>query len=146
MIARLFFGKGYAAQRNSILYCAIKNGIDYLLFLDDDEYPVAVTKNYVLPIWSGQEVLSTHLANIWKADITNGHHCGYISPIPYIEFNDVLKEDDFRLFIKAISNEVVNWETIRTVMKKRRCDLCGYKSSYRNCGIRGSAKKTILNL
>ncbi len=115
--AHLFFGKGYAAQRNSILYSAIKNGIDYLLFLDDDEYPVAVTKNYVLPIWSGQEVLSTHLANIWKADITNGHHCGYISPIPYIEFNDVLKEDDFRLFIKAISNEVVNWETIRSVMK-----------------------------
>ena len=115
--ARLFFGKGYAAQRNSILYAAMKSGVDYLLFLDDDEYPMAVTKNYVLPIWSGQEVLMTHLTNIWKADITNGYHCGYISPIPYVEFNDVLKEDDFRLFIKAISNEVINWDSIRSVMK-----------------------------
>jgi len=41
----LIFGSGYAAQRNIILYYALKNNIDYLLFLDDDEYPMAATRN-----------------------------------------------------------------------------------------------------
>ena len=31
------FGKGYAAKRNAVLYNAIKNNMDYLVFLDDDE-------------------------------------------------------------------------------------------------------------
>ena len=115
--SRLIFGRGYAAKRNALLYTAIKNGIDYLLFLDDDEYPVAVTKNRDIAIWGGQHVLSTHLSNIRNADITNGHHCGYVSPIPYIEFNDVMTEDIFRLFIEAISNDIVNWTTISSVMK-----------------------------
>ncbi|MDR3344753.1 MAG: hypothetical protein LBT21_04080, partial [Oscillospiraceae bacterium] len=40
---KLFFRGGYAAKRNAILYMALKNHIDYLIFLDDDEYPMAVT-------------------------------------------------------------------------------------------------------
>ncbi len=114
--ARLFFGSGYAAKRNSVIYTAIKNNIDYLLFLDDDEYPVAVTKTLTNAVWGGQHVLLSHLENIRDADITNGHHCGYISPIPYLKFNDILKEMDFRLFIEAISNDIINWDTIRSVM------------------------------
>lgn len=43
--AKKIFGKGYASQRNALIYSAIKNDMDYLIFLDDDEYPVAVT-NY----------------------------------------------------------------------------------------------------
>jgi len=113
---RLLFGSGYAAKRNSVLYCALKNNIDYLLFLDDDEYPLAVTKTRSTAVWGGQQVLSTHLDNIESADITNGHHCGYISPIPYIKFNDVLTEKDFRMFIEAISNDIINWDSIRSVM------------------------------
>jgi hypothetical protein len=84
----LVFGSGYAAQRNIILYYAIKNKVDYLLFLDDDEYPMAATKNRDTVIWSGQHVLKTHLDNISEADITHGYHCGYISPIPYLELSD----------------------------------------------------------
>ncbi|HYE82791.1 MAG TPA: hypothetical protein VEG39_11600 [Clostridia bacterium] len=114
--AQLFFGSGYAAKRNAVIYTAIKNGIDYLVFPDDDEYPVAVTKTRTTAIWGGQHVLSTHLENIRQADITNGHHCGYISPIPYIKFNDIMAETDFRLFIEAISNDIINWDTIRSVM------------------------------
>lgn len=114
--SRLLFGIGYAGKRNALLYAAIKNNMDCLLFLDDDEYPVAVTKTRTTAIWGGQQVLLTHLKNIQNADITNGHHCGYISPIPYISFNDVLGENDFRLFIEAISNDIVNWDTIRKVM------------------------------
>jgi hypothetical protein len=56
------------------------------------------------------------LKSIGDADITNGHHCGYISPIPYIKFDDTMKESDFRMFIEAISNDIVNWDTISSVM------------------------------
>ncbi len=114
--ARLIFGRGYAAKRNIVLYTALKNKMDYLVFLDDDEYPLAVTHTRTSAIWGGQHVLATHLLNIGQADITNGHHCGYVSPIPYIPFNDILTETDFRLFIEAISNDIVNWDTVRSVM------------------------------
>lgn len=114
--ARLFFGGGYAAKRNAVLYTALKNKMDYLIFLDDDEYPMAVTKTRGQCIWSGQHVLKTHLENIRGADMTNGHHCGYISPIPYIEFNSVMSEATFRIFIEAISNDIISWNKIRSVM------------------------------
>lgn len=115
--ARFFFRHdGYAAKRNAVLYAALKNKIDYLLFLDDDEYPMAVTKTRSTAVWGGQHVLSTHLKHIGEADITHGHHCGYISPIPYVRFNKILAESDFQTFIEAISNDIVNWETIRSVM------------------------------
>ncbi|MEG0979458.1 MAG: hypothetical protein RSE39_05395 [Oscillospiraceae bacterium] len=115
--AKLIFGKGYAAKRNIVLYTALKNNMDYLVFLDDDEYPMAVTNTRSSAIWGGQHVLSAHLRNIEHADITNGYHCGYVSPIPFIEFNDVMTEQDFRVFIEAISNDIVNWETVHSVMK-----------------------------
>ena len=114
--ASLLFSSGYAGKRNALLYSALKSGIDALLFLDDDEYPLAVTKTRAYAIWSGQHVLSTHLEYIRRADITHGHHCGYISPIPYIEFNDDLTEQDFRSFIEAISNDILNWDNIKTVL------------------------------
>ena len=34
--AGLVFGKGYAANRNIVLYKAIKHRMDYLIFLDDE--------------------------------------------------------------------------------------------------------------
>jgi len=114
--AKLFFGSGYAAKRNAVLYMAMKNNLDYLIFLDDDEYPIAVTKTRSSAVWSGQHVLLTHLNNIRAADITHGHHCGYISPIPYIEFNNTMSETDFRLFIEAISNDIIKWDKICSVM------------------------------
>lgn len=113
---RSIFGAGYAGNRNAILYTAIENKVDYLLFLDDDEYPVAVTKNQDFCLWSGQHVLHEHLNEIKNADFTNGHHCGYVSPIPYIEFNEALTELDFRRFIEAISNDIINWDSIKSLM------------------------------
>ncbi|TGE38947.1 hypothetical protein E4K67_05605 [Desulfosporosinus fructosivorans] len=114
---RMIFGKGYAAKRNAVLYNAIKLKMDYLVFLDDDEYPMAVTNTRNTAIWGGQEVLTNHLKYITQADITHGNHCGYISPIPYIEFNDTMTEENFRSFIEAISNDIVNWDTLKIVMK-----------------------------
>jgi hypothetical protein len=110
------FGSGYAGKRNAILLTAIEFKMDYLLFLDDDEYPMAVTNNNDLCLWSGQRVFYSHLREIEHADYTNGYHCGYISPIPQIRFDDTLGEADFRLFIEAISNDIINWDTIRQLM------------------------------
>ena len=115
--AHMIFGRGYAAKRNAVLYYAIKHNMDYLIFLDDDEYPMAVTNTRSTAIWGGQHVLLNHLEYITQADITHGHHCGYISPIPYMEFNDTLTEADFRSFIEAISNDIINWDTLKAVMK-----------------------------
>ncbi|HMM05551.1 MAG TPA: hypothetical protein PKD52_02640 [Clostridiales bacterium] len=115
--ADLLFGKGYAAQRNIILYYAIKNNIDYLLFLDDDEYPVVVTRNKNVALWSGQHVLTKHLENIAAADITCGYHCGYISPIPAFEFTPELPEAAFQQFIGALSNDILNWENMKKVLQ-----------------------------
>ncbi|MHB8065673.1 MAG: hypothetical protein ACYDG2_24150 [Ruminiclostridium sp.] len=114
--AQLLFSGGYSAQRNIVLYTAIKNNIDYLTFLDDDEYPMSVTKTRYTAIWSGQHVLTTHLENIRNVDITNGHHCGYISPIPHIDFNEKMTETDFRMFIEAISNDIINWDNMQKVI------------------------------
>lgn len=111
------FRAGYAGKRNAVLYAAIENQMDYFLFLDDDEYPMAVTNNHDTCLWSGQQVFISHLKEIGDADYTNGFHCGYISPIPQIRFNRVLEEEDFKLFIEAISNDIINWTSIKALME-----------------------------
>ena len=95
------------------MYFAIKNKMDYLLFVDDDEYPLASIRTPDGLQWKGQQVLATHLKSIENADITHGHHCGYVSPIPSIQFNDTLTEKDFQLFIETISNDVITWDSIK---------------------------------
>ena len=115
--ADLLFGEGYAKKRNVIMYFAVKNKMDYLLFLDDDEYPMAALKQEDSLVWKGQQVLQSHLELIKNADITHGYHCGYVSPIPNIEFNDILKEEDFRVFIETISNDILSWRSIKEKMK-----------------------------
>jgi hypothetical protein len=112
----LLFGEGYAKKRNVIMYMALKNQMSYLLFVDDDEYPMAVMKHNEGLSWRGQKVLATHLEHIKNADITYGYHCGYISPIPYVTFNEVLTETDFRIFIESISNDIISWESIKEKM------------------------------
>lgn len=114
---KLLFGAGYAGKRNAIMYAALENNMDYILYLDDDEYPVAVTKTRENCLWSGQYVLPMHLQNIEGADITNGYHCGYISPIPKIEYNDILTESDFSRFIDVISNDIITWESVQKNME-----------------------------
>lgn len=111
------FGSGYAGKRNEVLFAAIESKMDYLLFLDDDEYPMAVTKKNDVCLWSGQKVIASHLKEIPKADYTHGYHCGYISPIPQIRFDDTLTETIFRLFIEAISNDIVKWDEIKRLVE-----------------------------
>ena len=113
----LLFGEGFAKKRNILTYFAIKLNIDKLLFIDDDEYPLAtyLNRNGKL-LWMGQSILSTHLQYNDNADITHGLHCGYISPIPYIAFNNKLTENDFKLFIEALSNHIITWDKIKQVI------------------------------
>ena len=114
---RSVFGSGYAGKRNAILFSALENRMDYLLFLDDDEYPLAVTKSQDVCLWSGQHIILSHLLEIPNADYTNGLHCGYVSPIPQIPFREDFTEDDFRSFIEAISNDIINWDNMRRLMR-----------------------------
>lgn len=111
----LFFGHGHAKGRNTLMYYAKKYKIDYLLFWDDDEYPVACIKNKETNeiTWKEQDNIAMHLKYIEDSDVTIGYHCGYISPIPYVELDEDIDEGLFRQFIEAISNEVVSWESIK---------------------------------
>lgn len=113
----LLFGEGYAKKRNIVTYFAIKQKMDKLLFIDDDEYPLATYQNKNENLsWMGQSILSTHLKFNDDADITHGLHCGYISPIPYLEFNNILTENDFKLFIEALSNDIITWDKMKQVI------------------------------
>lgn len=113
----LCFGNGYAVRRNIILYYALKNKMDYIIFMDDDEYPMAVTRTDNSALWSGQHVIESHVDALRFADITNGYHCGYISPIPNIEFDNILSEEVFKTFIEALSNDVLNWDSMKAIMQ-----------------------------
>lgn len=114
-----FFGYGHAKGRNTVMYYAMKNKMDYLLFWDDDEYPVATYKDQGKNTWLKQKNIVQHIKFMEEenADITIGCHCGYISPIPYIDFNEKFTEEDLKGFIEVISNEIVSWETIKEKMK-----------------------------
>ena len=114
----LLFGKGYAKSRNAIMYFAVKDKIDYLMFWDDDEYPLANIKNENKEInWIEQDNILAHLNNIENAEVTMGYRCGIMSPIPYVEFKSQEQEDDFRKYIDAISNEAVSWDKIKNRLK-----------------------------
>lgn len=114
--ANLFLGNGHARGRNTLLYYACMNNMDYLLFWDDDEYPVACIKDDDSSEveWKRQENINAHLKNIDNANVTIGYHCGYISPIPYIDFNTEIPEEDFKNFIEVISNDIISWESIKS--------------------------------
>lgn len=119
--AELFIGHGHAKGRNTVMYYALKEKIDYLLFWDDDEYPVACIKDENgRIIWKKQKNVVDHIKYLQQenANITRGWHCGYISPIPYIEYTDEVSEEDIKDFIEAISNEVVTWESIKEKFEK----------------------------
>lgn len=116
----LILGTGYARARNAIMYFALKRKIDYLLFWDDDEYPYANVKEENGSItWKKQDNLLEHLKVIRYSDVTVGHRCGNMSPVPYIEFEkDEIKEQTFKKYIDAVSNEAISWEKVKKLMNK----------------------------
>ncbi len=113
--AELFFGHGHAKGRNTLMYFAKKAKIDYLLFWDDDEYPVACVKNKETNelTWKEQDNIAMHLKYIEDSDVTIGYHCGYISPIPYVELNEDIDEEKFKCYIEALGNDIISWDSIK---------------------------------
>ena len=113
----LIIGKGYARARNTIMYMALKDKIDYLLFWDDDEYPVANIKNKENEIlWIKQKNISEHLKNIINSNVTIGYRCGNMSPIPYIDFDLEFRKRDLKVYIDAISNEAISWKKVKRMI------------------------------
>ncbi len=115
--SNLLLGTGYAKKRNTILYFAIKHGIDYIVFIDDDEYPIIPVQTDHGLLWKGQQIIKTHLEHIGDANITHGYHCGYVSPIPNIKYDNKMTEDIFRLFIETLSNDIISWDSIKEKMR-----------------------------
>ena len=111
----LFFGHGHAKGRNSLMYYALKDKIDYLLFWDDDEYPVACIRDEGTNeiTWKEQDNIAMHLRYIENADVTIGYHCGYISPIPYVELDEDVDERKFKCYIEALGNDIISWDSIK---------------------------------
>ena len=114
----LLFGNGHARGRNTLMHFAYRDNMDYLLFWDDDEYPVANIKKNNSIEWKKQNNINMHIKNIEYADVTIGYHCGYISPIPYIDLKDKITEEEFKDFIEAISNDIISWESIKEKLVK----------------------------
>lgn len=110
---KLFLGSGYAKARNTILYYALRRKMDYLLFWDDDEYPLANIKKDKELVWVKQKNILEHIKNMEKADVTMGYRCGMMNPIPYIQYTDEIKEEDYKNFIDGLENEVISWEKIQ---------------------------------
>lgn len=116
----LILGNGYARARNSIMYFALKRNIDYLLFWDDDEYPVANLKSEDNIEWVPQNNVLTHIQHIEDAVVTMGHRCGYMSPIPPIKLGEKIKEEEFKIYINAVSNEAVSWDKLKRSLKENK--------------------------
>lgn len=119
---KLFIGNGYAKARNTILYCALQHNIDYILFWDDDEYPVANVINGNNQIeWIKQKNVLQHIKNISSAEVTMGYRCGMMNPVPYIEYTDKITECDYKNFIDALENEVISWKKIQNMRSTQSC-------------------------
>ena len=119
--AKLFIGSGYAKARNTILYCALKKKIDYILFWDDDEYPIANVLEGNEILWLKQKNILQHVKYIEKADVTYGYRCGMMSPIPYIKYTDEITEQDFKCFIDGVENEAITWKEVKKMRKYNNC-------------------------
>lgn len=113
----LLLGNGHAKGRNTLMHFAYRDNMDYLLFWDDDEYPLACMKNENKITWKHQDNINMHLKNINNADVTIGYHCGYVSPIPYVDLKNDTEENQFKNFIEAVSNDILSWESIKYKMQ-----------------------------
>lgn len=118
---KLFIGNGYAKARNTILYCAMQHNMDYILFWDDDEYPVANVMNNNQIQWIKQENILQHVKNMDSSEVTVGYRCGMMNPVPYIKYTDEIKEEDYKNFIDALENEVISWEKIKKMRENPSC-------------------------
>ncbi|MEA4903019.1 hypothetical protein [Desulfitobacterium sp.] len=126
---RQVLGRGYAKRRNAIVYSAVKHKMDYLLFIDDDEYPLAAYDYSGQIFWQRQDILGTHLNYLDQADVTHGHHCGYISPIPVLQEVDRAAKDNLGCFLKAVSNDIISVEAVADRQARGGVDYADFETA-----------------
>ena len=114
----LIIGRGYAKARNTILCEALEENIDYLMFWDDDEYPLAAIQDGKNIKWKKQNNILQHIKNIENVDVTFGYRCGIINPLPAVKYNEKINEEVYHKFIEAIENEVVSWEKVQKMQEQ----------------------------
>jgi hypothetical protein len=85
----------YGAYRNAILFEAILQGIDYLLFFDSDVKPlVLISLKDGLPQWQEVDFVGSHLAHLARPDVlvTTSDYSGYyiIPPMAFDGLSELL--------------------------------------------------------
>jgi len=120
---RLFAGRGYSQQRNSVLLWALKEGNDFAICVDDDESPFVPVKSDDGDIeWKNLDFFTPHLeAMIGGADVTRGPYLGYISPIPS-DFEKDIPEEIRRKLGEALKfgSEIIAGDSFLNLMNKIR--------------------------
>jgi len=72
---------GFGNKKNLILLCALLKDYDFVLFWDDDEYPVVCLQGASEILWSRTDVLGAHLSELLTgADVTCGFWTGHVFP------------------------------------------------------------------
>ncbi|MBU0898785.1 MAG: hypothetical protein KKB03_01265 [Nanoarchaeota archaeon] len=115
----LFKPRGYCTLKNRATVNAIMDGNDAIMLFDDDEYFVAPKRKGNGLEWMHQNVFGYHMDNIFEADITNGAHTGYFSPVPSEIENELEKGLREKLGrILSYGSEIINEKTF---MNTREC-------------------------
>lgn len=85
----------YGAYRNAILFKALLEGVDYLLFFDSDVRPVVLTDlRGEQPMWQEVDFVATHLTYLTQPEVlaTTSDYSGYyiIPPMAFDGLRDLL--------------------------------------------------------
>ena len=117
-------GSDYAGKRNFIMYQAIKNKIDYLIYIDDDEYPFQIFNSKNSIFWKSQDIINARVDFLPASDITVGKRCGYLSPIPQVELNNLLTFDVWKDFLLSINSDILTKNDIKEMFKNNGITYC----------------------
>jgi hypothetical protein len=98
----LCLARGFGNKKNLILLRALLNGYEFVLFWDDDEYPVICLEEPNGIAWQQTDVLGAHLSELTiGADVTSGFWTGHVFPnVPGI--NRILKNRTARMLGEAL--------------------------------------------
>ncbi|GAI98437.1 unnamed protein product, partial [marine sediment metagenome] len=85
----------YGAYRNAVLFQALLDGMNYLLFFDSDVRPVVLTALHgETPVWQENDFVGTHLTSLREESVavTTSDYSGYyiIPPMSFDGLGDLL--------------------------------------------------------
>lgn len=112
-IALLSIASGYGNKKNIVILTALRDEYDYVIFWDDDEYPVYSVRNNEAIEWYSSDLIKEYTSNRgFPIDIACGYWTGFISTIP-LQFNTYISRDLAIKFGEALSigSDVVDRNT-----------------------------------